>query len=189
MDRSPRWRPRNRRSNPRFWMALALALVAAWRLWSVGDVPPGPLRHDGGEAFVQRAVDGDTLLLGDGRRVRLIGVDTPETKREGTPVQPWGPEAHEFAAQMVEGRNVRLEFDQEREDKYGRVLAYVYVGDRMLNEELLRAGLGRVLLKFPYREEMKRRFRQAEEAAREARRGIWSGRGRTHLQGNAQGVQ
>jgi micrococcal nuclease len=122
---------------------------------------------------VRRAVDGDTLLLEDGRRVRLIGVDTPETKREGTPIQPWGPEAHDMTARLVEGKPVRLEFDRERVDKYGRILAYVYTGDRLLNEELLREGLGRALLKHPYSESMKRRFRLAESEARDNRRGIW----------------
>jgi micrococcal nuclease len=152
---------------------IAIAIVIAWRLWTAAEFQPPPALAPGAETFVRRAVDGDTLLLQDGRRVRLIGVDTPETKREGTPVQAWGPEAHEFTARLVEGRTVRLEFDRERHDKYDRILAYVYADDKLLNEELLRAGLGRALLKFPYSDSMKRRFRKAEQEARAARRGIW----------------
>jgi micrococcal nuclease len=152
---------------------IAIAILIAWRLWTAGELQPPPAFAPGAEVLVRRAVDGDTLLLQDGRRIRLIGVDTPETKREGTPVQPWGPEAHEFTARRVEGRTVRLEFDRERHDKYDRILAYVYADDRLLNEELLRAGLGRALLKFPYSDTMKRRFKKAEQEARTARRGIW----------------
>ncbi|MSR59829.1 MAG: hypothetical protein EXS05_19695 [Planctomycetaceae bacterium] len=171
---------------PMFWVAAILLALAAWRLYSVGDadlrqVPPTAQSVDEGpstEAWVKRAVDGDTLLLRDGQRVRLLGVDTPETKREGTPVQPWGPEAHDFTQRMVEGKKVRLQFDQEHEDKYGRVLAYVYIDDKLLNEELLREGLGHALLKHPYRLAMKQRFRQAEREARDAKLGIWSDRKR-----------
>lgn len=173
MPAPSRWRPPNRASGLRFWLGLLAALAVAWRLWSTGE-PPAPLPPAGSTIVVKRAVDGDTLLLEDGRRVRLLGVDTPETKREGTPVQPWGPEAHEFTARLVEGKTVRLEFDRERQDKYGRVLAYVYVDDVLLNEELLREGFGRALLNHPYSETMKRRFRQAEADARREHRGIWN---------------
>jgi micrococcal nuclease len=149
-------------------------LYALGRLWWIGQ-SPRPL--DNAEAVlvhVARAVDGDTLLLADGRRVRLIGVDTPETKKENTPVQPWGTEAHAFTSGRVDGRRVRLEFDRERQDHYGRLLAYVYVDDLLLNEELLRAGLARLLTRYPYRAEMKERFYKAQEEAHRARRGLWS---------------
>jgi endonuclease YncB( thermonuclease family) len=173
MGKPPRWIGSRRRPAPRSWLMIAIAIFLAWRLWTAGELRPLPAFAPGAKAFVRRAVDGDTLLLQDGRRIRLIGVDTPETKREGTPVQPWGLEAHEFTARLVEGRTVRLEFDRERHDKYDRILAYVYVDDQLLNEELLRAGLGRALLKYPYSDAMKRRFKKAEQEARAARRGIW----------------
>lgn len=174
MAMSRRWKNRSRRAAPGFWIGLILAGIVAWRLWGLADSQPPPPLAPATQVFVLRAVDGDTLLLEDGRRVRLLGVDTPETKREGTPIQPWGPEAHAFTAGLVEGRTVRLEFDRERHDKYDRVLAYVYANDQLVNEELLREGLARGLYKFPYSEAMKRRFRAAEREARDARRGIWS---------------
>lgn len=129
-----------------------------------------------GEYRVRRAVDGDTLLLEDGQRVRLIGVDTPESVKPDTPVEPWGPEASNFTKQFLrEARNtVRLEFDRERTDDYGRLLAYVYAGERMLNEELLRQGLGTALLRHPYAQAMKDRFKAAQREAQQANRGIWS---------------
>ena len=151
-----------------------LAALGAWQVFFSADPGPPALPQPGSTAFVQRAVDGDTLLLADHTRVRLLGVDTPETKRPDWPVEPFGPEAHEFTRVHVEHRNVRLEFDKERHDKYDRVLAYVYVDDWFLNEELIRAGLGKAITKHPYSEQMKRRFRAAESEARRERRGIWS---------------
>jgi len=160
-----------------------LAGLAAWQYLS-STPPPPVILEPGATVRIARVVDGDTLLLPDHTYVRLIGVDTPETKRPETPVEPFGPEASEFARAHVEGRVVRLEFDKERHDKYDRVLAYVYLGEWFLNEELLRAGLGRAITNHPYSESMKRRFRAAQKEARDARRGIWSlpanrnGRGR-----------
>lgn len=76
-----------------------------------------------------RAVDGDTIVLNNGERVRLIGVDTPETKHPRKPVEYFGKEATAFTKRMVEGKEVRLEYDWQRKDKYGRTLAYVYLMD------------------------------------------------------------
>ncbi|MFN0053270.1 MAG: thermonuclease family protein [Planctomycetales bacterium] len=169
-----RWNRRRLRSFPRIAGILLLGLLAAWRMWDFSKAPPAAPSESGEQVVVRRAVDGDTLLLEDGRRVRLLGVDTPESKREGAPVEPWALDAHAFTRQMVEGRRVRLEFDKERHDRYERVLAYVYVEDKLLNEELLRAGLGKALLNHPYSGEMKRRFRRAETLAKEERLGIWN---------------
>ena len=102
----------------------------------------------------------------------LMGVDTPETVKEDTPVQPWGPEATQFTREFVGDGNsdVRLQFDRERTDRFGRYLAYVWVGDRMLNEELLRRArpLGAGLPLFAKHEESLPP-RTARSAAGEAR--------------------
>ena len=92
---------------------------------------------------VRRVVDGDTLLLRDGNRVRLMGVDTPETVKPDHPVEPWGAEATAFTRNFVAAGPVRLAFDRVRLDRFNRYLAYVWVDDKLLNEELLRAGLAR----------------------------------------------
>jgi len=113
------------------------------------------------------------LVLADNVHVRLIGVDAPETKRPHSPVEPFGPEATEFTRSHVEGRDVTLRFDRERKDRYGRVLAYVFVGDWLLNEELVRAGLARVELHFNFDRGMAARFRAAQQEARDAGRGLW----------------
>jgi len=137
--------------------------------------PPPPERLDADLYRVERVVDGDTLLLKNGARVRLIGADTPETVKPDHPVEPWGPEATAFTKDFVRGGKVRLEFDQTRKDKHGRFLAYVWVGDRMLNEELIRAGLARARTFFHYRSDMKTRFRNAEKEAQAAGRGLYGG--------------
>jgi len=122
---------------------------------------------------VERVVDGDTLLLTNRARIRLIGVDTPETVRPNSRVQPWGPEAAEFTRKFVAKGEVRLQFDRERVDDYDRFLAYVWVGNQMLNEELIRTGLGKAVTRFPYSYSMKKRFLRAQQKAKQAARGLW----------------
>lgn len=123
---------------------------------------------------VERVIDGDMLLLENGVRVRLLGVDTPETKHPTKPVSPLGLQAAEFTRTHVEGRVVRLQFDRERRDRYHRVLAYVYRDDWLLNEELIRQRFSRAQTRFSYRNSMKKRFRAAEAEAREHARGLWA---------------
>ncbi len=147
-----------------------LLLLAAIRR----DSGPAPdLSPQSAPRHVLRVVDGDTLLMEGNFRVRLLGVDTPETKHPTLGVQPLGPEAAEFARRFVDGQPVTLRFDRERRDRYHRWLAYVYRDDRCLNEELIRAGYSRAMTRFPYSTLMKKRFRAAEAEARAAGVGIW----------------
>ena len=156
-------------------LLLALAAIVAFRYFLGAPPPPTPADPlDEGTYTVQRVVDGDTVIIAPDVRVRLIGVDTPETVRPDHPVEPYGPEASTFTRSFLRGGTVRLTFDRERFDRYGRHLAYVWVGQRMLNEELLRAGLGRWSSTFHYSVPMKNRFEAAEQHAREAGVGIWS---------------
>jgi micrococcal nuclease len=155
-------------------LGLVLLALVATRLWQDSQQEPTPEVLPSGVFSVERAVDGDTLLLTNGARIRLIGADTPETVKPDHEVEPWGPEATAFTRAFVSGGQVRLEFDRERLDRYGRFLAYVWVDSWMLNEELLRAGLARAEPQFRYSSAMKTRFRQAEAEAKAAHRGIWS---------------
>jgi endonuclease YncB( thermonuclease family) len=106
--------------------------------------------------YVQRVVDGDTLLLGTGERVRLIGVDTPETKRPNTPVEYFGKEASAFTKRLAEGKRIRLEYDQANnhlghKDPYGRTLAYIFLEDgTLLNAEIIRQGYGHAFTRYPF---------------------------------------
>lgn len=122
-----------------------------------------------------RVVDGDTIVLDGDEKVRLIGVDTPETKDPRKPVQYFGKEAYEFTKGLVEGKKVRLEYDQTRIDKYGRTLAYVYLEDgTFLNAEIIRKGYGFAYTKYPFK--YLDEFRQYEKEARENEKGLWSPR-------------
>ena len=122
---------------------------------------------------VTRVVDGDTIILDGKERVRLIGVDTPETVHFRQPIQYFGKEALAFTRQMVEGKKIKLEYDQTLRDRYGRTLAYIYLKDGIhLNAEILKQGYGHAYTRFPFR--YLEEFRQLEREAREEGRGLWS---------------
>ncbi|EGL84000.1 nuclease (SNase domain-containing protein) [Caldalkalibacillus thermarum TA2.A1] len=136
-----------------------------------GDMPASTL-----PAHVVRVVDGDTFVAninGKEEKVLLILVDTPETVHPSKPAEPFGPEASEFAKQMLEGKEIHLELDVSERDRYGRVLAYVWIGDRMFNEILLEKGLARVVV-FPPDVKYVDRFREIEKEAQQKGIGIWS---------------
>jgi micrococcal nuclease len=159
----------------RSWRGSAVLLVAAalliLRPWEGGG-EAGPAKATG---LVVRVVDGDTVEAQIGGRVedvRYIGVDTPETVKPGTPVQCFGSQASAFNHRLVEGRRVRLVFGVERRDRYGRLLAYVYLSDRLVNADLLRRGLARTLT-IPPNDRMAPRFRRIELSAARAGRGLW----------------
>jgi micrococcal nuclease len=114
--------------------------------------------------------------LGTGERVRYIGVDTPELHHPRKPVEAYAREAKEFNRNLVEHRAVRLEFDVERYDKYGRLLAYVFLPDgTFVNAELLRQGYAN-LLTIPPNVKYTELFVQAQRQAREGKRGLWGKR-------------
>lgn len=122
-----------------------------------------------------RVIDGDTIVVdidGKQERVRLIGVDTPETVHPSKPVEYFGKEASEFTKNMVEDKRVRLEYDWQRRDKYGRLLAYVYLEDGFfLNAEIIKQGFGFAYTRFPFK--YLEEFRRYEREARENGRGLW----------------
>ncbi|HWC48140.1 MAG TPA: thermonuclease family protein [Solirubrobacterales bacterium] len=151
-------------------VAVAFVLARPWEEVHLGGEPPRSAT-----AYVLRAVDGDTIeVLLDGERedVRYIGIDTPETVKPDTPVQCFGPRAHRFNAHLVTHKQVRLLFGVERRDVYGRLLAYVYLGDRFVNAELARHGLARTLT-IPPNDRFARRFKRLQSAAARVGRGLW----------------
>src|SRR5260221_6348394 len=155
-------------------MLLLVAASMLLRPWEQGLGVPGT-GPGGARAFVTRAVDGDTIEARiDGRLedVRYIGVDTPETVKPGTPVQCYGPRASRFDHSLVEHRRVRLVFGVERRDVYDRLLAYVYLGRRFVNAELVRRGLARTLT-IPPNDRYAGLFRRLELRAARAGRGLW----------------
>ena len=133
------------------------------------------------EARVVRVVDGDTIVAsvdGADAYVRYIGVDTPETVKPGTPVQCFGKRASAENHHLVEGRTVRLVFDRERRDDYGRLLAYVYTAaagggrSRFVNAILVRDGYARTLT-IPPNTAHAPLFDRLEARAGQSGRGLW----------------
>lgn len=134
------------------------------------ETQPAPLVEP---ATVARVIDGDTLELADGSRLRLIGIDTPETVAPNHPVECYGREASAKTRELVEGRVVYLEKDVSETDRFGRLLRYVYLEDgRMLNEVLVAEGYASAA-SYPPDVKYQDRFLAAERAAREAALGFW----------------
>lgn len=134
--------------------------------------------HDLEAALVASVVDGDTIRLDDGRTVRYIGVDTPEIAHNSTQDDEcYGPEATQFNSQLVQGKEVYLEYDEELTDHYGRTLAYVWLGTgaarRMVNEELLFRGYGDLLIIEP-NSKYESRLNQALLSAQQREAGLWA---------------
>lgn len=126
-------------------------------------------------APVVRVIDGDTIVVrldGHDEDVRLIGVDTPETVKPGTPVQCYGERASRFTKRLLTGRRVRLLFGVERHDVYGRTLAYVHLGRRFVEAMLARRGLARSLT-IPPNDRFAPLLRRLERRAALAGRGLW----------------
>jgi len=141
----------------------------------IGICAPGDA--GGKEYLVRNVVDGDTVELANGKKVRYTGIDTPETmKRIGRDwlfdPEAFGVEAKEFNRSMVFKKKVTLEFDVTKKDKYDRWLAYVYVDGKMANEELIRQGLATVYT-FPPNVRHLDLLLEAQEDARKKKRGLW----------------
>lgn len=122
---------------------------------------------------VRRAVDGDTLELENKTVIRLIGINAPETHHPTKGVERYGREAAAFAQKMLKGKKIRLEFDVETQDKYGRTLAYAYLEDgTFINAELVRQGYAQTMTITPNVKYAKQLLALQREA-RMAKRGFW----------------
>ncbi len=129
------------------------------------------------DVYVSHVVDGDTLELSSGEKVRYIGIDTPELrKRKGAgwiyDPMPYAEEAKDFNRKLVEGKDIRLKFDVQKRDKYGRILAYVYQDDVMANMEMVRQGYA-MIYTYPPNVKHVDDFLVAQKEAREDNRGLW----------------
>ena len=145
---------------------LLLALVTALPASSALAALDGP---------VVRVVDGDTIHVRIGARVekvRYIGVNTPEIHHPIKGEEPGGREAAEVNRRLVAGRHVRLELDVRTRDRYGRLLAYVWLGDTMVNAELVRRGYAQVMT-VPPNVRYQDLFLKLQREARDAGRGLW----------------
>lgn len=163
---------------PRTWGAavivavLVAASLAGWRLGTARS-PSGP---GGRSARVLSVIDGDTINVawaGRSERVRLLGVDAPETVDPRRAVGCFGPEASAFTKRRLAGRTVRLTFDRRHRDRFGRLLAYLEIDGRRFNDELLAGGYARLLV-IPPNDRHARALLDEELEARSAGRGLWA---------------
>ena len=115
-------------------------------------------------------VDGDTIELESGEKIRYLMIDTPESTTE---IECYGEEAKEFNASLVEGKEVQLEYDVECEDRFGRTLAYVTVDDREVNSLLVERGFACMLYIPPNGEDRVSEFESLEAVAESENRGLW----------------
>ncbi len=151
----------------RWWLALLLILL------------PAPVASQSDPAVVQvvRVIDGDTIqvccIARKREKVRYIGINTPETKHPTKEVEHFGEEASEANRKLVDGKTVRLEFDVQQLDKYGRTLAYVYLEDgTFVNAWLVENGYAQVMT-VPPNVKYQELFLRLQREAREAGRGLW----------------
>lgn len=121
---------------------------------------------------VVRVVDGDTIELETGEKVRYIGINTPETVSPKVAPECFGKEASTKNKELVEGQFVRLVKDVSEKDRYGRLLRYVYVGDIFVNDYLVREGFASSST-YPPDVKYQKKFLEAEKDARENKRGLW----------------
>jgi micrococcal nuclease len=134
---------------------------------------------------VDRVIDGDTIQLSNGRMVRYIGIDTPETREKiGSKwiykPSPYAEEASAFNKKLVEGRVVKLEFDVQKTDKYNRLLSYIYVDNKMVNAEILKEGLA-MIYTYPPNVKYSKTLLEAQREARDNKKGIWTGLGENKI--------
>ncbi|QPM67115.1 thermonuclease family protein [Atribacter laminatus] len=130
-------------------------------------------QQETGQYIVKTVIDGDTIELNDGEKVRYIGIDAPEFQSSKKNAEKFAEEAFQANRKIVENRKVKLEFDVEQRDQYGRLLAYVYTEDGiMVNEWLVANGYAKTVV-FPPNVRYVDRFKNLEKEAQKQKIGLW----------------
>lgn len=123
---------------------------------------------------VRRVIDGDTVELSDGTRVRLLGIDAPELAQPETAAEAGATDAREWLRSQIEDTNVTLRYGPERHDRYGRTLAWLYDSEgNLINLRLLTEGHARLVTRYGLPDDLRTELHRATAQARVARRGIW----------------
>lgn len=162
------WTPRSPAAIA-FVVVLILIALRAAGITSISD------RHQRGrEVEVARVLDGDTFDTTDGERIRLLGIDAPEIAHRDSKAEPFGDESREWLVGELEGREVKLTFEERQTDVYGRTLAWVWIDQMLVNENALRTGHAKLLSKFGLPRELEPKLRKAAADARVAKRGLWN---------------
>ncbi|MFH1825166.1 MAG: thermonuclease family protein [Candidatus Firestonebacteria bacterium] len=122
--------------------------------------------------LIKKVIDGDTLIIENGERIRLIGIDAPETHHPVISAQRFGQESADFLKKMVENHKCMLEYEPDRvRDSYERILAYVYVNGNLINAEMIKMGYAYVYTRFPFKK--MEEFIVLEKQARDKKIGLW----------------
>lgn len=161
------------------WLVLLSLLLALGQYYGWFERPKAALvNNQPGMYHVTEVFDGDTIevdMNGNKEKVRLIGVDTPETHDPRKPVQCFGRVASDYTKQLIGTQQVRLESDAESQnrDRYNRLLRYVYLNDgRLVQAEVIRGGYGFAYTNFPFSKSEE--FKTYEREARANNRGLWA---------------
>ena len=164
----------SRRSFRLFLVTLFVVIVFSYIVWNDKAVGrPAVLGEDASKVYlVERVIDGDTVELATGEKVRYLGIDTPESVKPNTPPQCFSKDAYKENRDLVEGKYVRLETDISERDKYGRLLRYVYVDDLFVNEFLVKEGYA-VSKWYKPNDKYKELIDAAQEYAVTADLGLW----------------
>lgn len=159
-----------------FALLLAVFLLGAQKITNQLTPQPSPTPAHQTYAIeiatVSAVIDGDTIELTDKRRVRYIGIDTPETKHPNKGVECFGKEAAQKNKELVEGKTITMQKDISETDKYKRLLRYVWVEDVFINDVLVREGFA-VQSTFPPDVAHAKKFEEAAQEARTKDRGLW----------------
>ena len=151
------------------FVVLAIVRIAVFRPELASDGKPRT------KVFVQHVIDGDTLVLRDGRHVRMLGIDAPEAGFHGKSPEPFSVEATDWLRDRIEGREVALRIDYPKTDRYGRTLAWVFEPDgTLVNAQMLSAGRVKLLADFGLPADLEPALRQAESEARIRKIGLWA---------------
>ena len=127
---------------------------------------------------VARVIDGDTFVLADSQHVRILGINSPEIARLGKPAQPYADSAATFTKSLIDGKQIKLTFENKTFDIFGRLLAYVWLTDKegkdslFIQAELLKAGLARISY-YPKGKRYYELFYNLRRTAMRDKRGIW----------------
>lgn len=163
--------------NSLYFFLLLLFLFLLWTVSSsIAQQMSAPSDLDSG--LVTVVYDGDTVRVqfsdGSSQRVRFIGVDTPELNDSRENIALWAHLAKRFSFYYLYRKKIHLTYDQTRLDQHGRTLAYVWIDkEGLFNEFIIREGFAFAFLAFPFQSDLQKRFKEAQQEARQRRKGFW----------------
>jgi micrococcal nuclease len=165
---------RGRRPTPLTIAVIVVVVLIAIRE-AAQRLQPGGASGTSQTVTIRRVIDGDTFVLEDGRRVRMLGIDSPEMGFGDKTAERYSQESTDWLKREIEGDTVRLEFESRLTDRYGRTLAWVYDGEGVLVNQLsLELGMSRLLDAYGLPLELEPQLRQAAASGRINRVGLWS---------------